>query len=76
MIVVVNVVFDFDKDLFDFVVIIVVNFFDILCFILVYLGGVKGKGLLIKFMKVKVEIVKVDVFKLWVILDFIVNEVC
>ena len=73
-IVVVNAVSDLDKDLFDLVATTAANPPDTLCLILVHPGGVKGKGLLTKLTKAKVEIVKADVPKPWAIPDFIVNE--
>jgi len=73
-IVVVNAVSDLDKDLFDLVATTAANPPDTLCLILVHPGGVKGKGLLTKLTKAKVETAKVDVPKPWAIPDFIVNE--
>ncbi|MDE7952201.1 hypothetical protein NW794_27075, partial [Escherichia coli] len=69
-IVVVNAVSDLDKDLFDLVATTAANPPDTLCLILVHPGGVKGKGLLTKLTKAKVEIVKADVPKPWAIPDF------
>ena len=73
-IVVVNAVSELDKDLFDLVATTAANPPDTLCLILVHPGGVKGKGLLTRLTKAKVEIVKADVPKPWAIPDFIAKE--
>ena len=73
-IVVVNAVSDLDKDLFDLVTTTAANPPDTLCLILVHPGGTKGKGLLTRLSKAKVETVKVDAPKPWAIPDFIAKE--
>ncbi|MDO4411720.1 DNA polymerase III subunit delta [Cutibacterium sp.] len=73
-IVVVDSVADLDKDLFDLVATTAAHPADDLCLILVHPGGVKGKGLLTKLSKAKIETVKADTPKPWAIPDFIAKE--
>lgn len=73
-IVVVDSIADLDKDLFDLVVTTASQPSDDLCLVLVHPGGMKGKGLLTKLSKTKIETVKVEPPKPWAIPDFIAKE--
>ena len=73
-IVVVDSIADLDKDLFDLVVTTAAQPSDDLCLVLVHPGGMKGKGLLTKLAKAKIETVKVEPPKPWAIPDFIAKE--
>ncbi|WCC81050.1 DNA polymerase III subunit delta [Cutibacterium equinum] len=73
-IVIVDSIADLDKDLFDLVATTAAHPSEDLCLILVHPGGVKGKGLLTKLSKAKIETVKADSPKPWAIPEFIATE--
>ncbi|MSS45748.1 DNA polymerase III subunit delta [Cutibacterium sp. WCA-380-WT-3A] len=73
-IVVVDAVSDLDKDLFDLVTVTAAHPPETLCLILVHPGGAKGRGLLTKLSKAKVETIKADALKAAAIPDFIAKE--